>query len=252
MTFLHCDHVPECTGAVDKVFDGYASFQFMTTGGVFLSYDGQRHDLFGAWVWCAWPGPHTVFHVAHGQSHWDHRYIAFRGATVETWLSQGLLPRSPVPVARIAALSQDFDRILTFARRSDPLAHDVAEHLTSAMLLVLRDGGYGSQDSGNFLPAVDKWLFDRRFVRPDYEELADQLGIGLSTLRRKFRQQSGQSLHARFLEIRIEAARTLISDRSMPIKEVAHVLGFNDVYYFSKQFRRFVGVPPATFRRSIQ
>ena len=252
ITFLHCDHVPECTGAVDKVFQGYASIQFMMSGSVYLSYDGRRHDLDGPWVWCAWPGPHTVFHVAKGQSHWDHRYIAFRGSKVEVWLADGLLPDSPVPVGRLAALSQDFDRIITFARRSDSLGRNIAEQLTDAMLMILKDGGYGPHESDNFLATVDEWLFQNRFGRPDYESLASQLGMGESTLRRKFRQNAGQSLHARFLAIRIEAARALISDRSIPIKEIAHMLGFNDVYYFSKQFRKLVGVPPAAFRRSIQ
>ncbi len=252
ITFLHCDHVPRCTGAVDKNFDGYASIQFMTSGAIHLSYDERCYDLSGAWVWCAWPGPRTVFHVANGQVHWDHRYVAFRGGKVESWLADGLLPDTPVPVGRLAGLSQDFDRIMTFARRSDTLGRDIAALFVEAMLLVLKDGGYGWQKGDNFLATVDDWLFENRFERPNYDALASQLGMGTSTLRRRFRQQAGQSLHSRFLAIRIETARLLISDRSIPIKEVAHILNFNDVYYFSKIFRKFVGVPPATFRRSIQ
>ncbi|EGU57627.1 AraC family transcriptional regulator [Vibrio nigripulchritudo ATCC 27043] len=252
LTFMHCDHVPHCTGAVDKVFQGYASIQFMTSGAIDLSYGNRGYHLSGAWVWAAWPGPHTIFHASPKHGHWDHRYLAFRGTDVNSWLKSGLLPCSPIRIGRIGALSQDFDRILTYARRNDKTGKMVANHLLEAMLLMLQDGGYGLPEKDNFLALVDDWLFAHRFAKPDYDELAQTLGMGQSTLRRKFRDVSGQSLHARFIELQMETARLLIADRSIAIKEVAHRLGFSDVYYFSKQFRKYVGVPPATFRRSIQ
>ena len=139
-----------------------------------------------------------------------------------------------------------------FAKRSDPLGREIAQQLTRVMLLVLKDGGYGPQENDKFLADVDEWLFENRFEKPDYATLARSMGMGVCTLHRKFRRSAGQSLHNRFLAVRIQTAREMISDRSIAIEEVAHVLGFNDVYYFSRQFRRIVGMPPAAFRRSIQ
>jgi len=37
-----------------------------------------------------------------------------------------------------------------------------------------------------------------------------------------------------------------------PIKMIAARLGYNDVYFFSRQFRLITGVPPAIYRRSRQ
>ena len=252
ITFMHCDHVPRCTGAVDKVFEGYSSIQFMASGKLHLAYGKEEHDLCGAWAWAAWPGPHIVFRRAPSSTHWDHRYLAFRGPRVDSWLESGLLPKTPHRVQRVGAMSYDFDRLTRFARRGDDDGRRIAMHLAEALLLTLKDGGYGALARGDLVTTVDEWLYERRCERPDYGEIARSMHIAESTLRRLYRRETGVSLHARYLAIKLDAARELIADPRLSIKEIAYRLGYSDVYYFSKQFRRYFGVPPATFRRSIQ
>jgi iron complex transport system substrate-binding protein len=86
----------------------------------------------------------------------------------------------------------------------------------------------------------------------DYERLADACGMALSTLRRRFRRATGTPLHAYALQCRAAAARRLLGETDLPIKAVAARLGYRDVYFFTKQFRRLSGVPPAAYRRSRQ
>jgi len=252
LTFLHCDHVPRCVGAVDKVFEGYSSIQFMASGNLHLAYDTQTYDLEGAWAWAAWPGPKTVFHKGYSVAHWDHRYIAFRGERVDQWKEAGLLPDAPLRIDRIGSLAYDLDRIIVHVRASTDADIRIAGYLIEAMLLALKAARYCNEKKADLVSAVEAWLFEHRAGPPDYRLLARDLAMGESTLRRKYREETGGSLHARYLEIRLDAARDLIADQKLPIKEIAHTLGFSDVYHLSKQFKRRFGVPPATFRRSIQ
>jgi len=76
--------------------------------------------------------------------------------------------------------------------------------------------------------------------------------MGLSTLRRRFRQTTGTSIHAYALQCRIAAAREMLGSTDLAIKEVASRLGYTDVYFFTRQFRQLSGVPPAAYRRSRQ
>ena len=51
---------------------------------------------------------------------------------------------------------------------------------------------------------------------------------------------------------REEQTRRLLGETNDPIKHVAQQLGYRDVYFFSRQFRQFAGVPPAMYRKSRQ
>jgi AraC-like DNA-binding protein len=48
-----------------------------------------------------------------------------------------------------------------------------------------------------------------------------------------------------------EAGRLLL-ESPLPIKAIADRLGFSDVHFFTRQFRQFLGVPPATFRHNLR
>jgi AraC-like DNA-binding protein len=84
------------------------------------------------------------------------------------------------------------------------------------------------------------------------EAFARAWGMSLSTLRRKFRAATGVALHEYQIQARVAKARTLLGDTDLPVKVIAERLGYTDVYFFTRQFRQAVGVPPATYRRSRQ
>ena len=54
-----------------------------------------------------------------------------------------------------------------------------------------------------------------------------------------------------FFEQRIlEEAKKLLADQSLPIKSVAHHLDY-DVSNFTKFFKRFMGITPSAYRKSL-
>jgi len=50
---------------------------------------------------------------------------------------------------------------------------------------------------------------------------------------------------------RIDHARDLLALTPASIGEVAAAAGFSDIYYFSRLFKRRVGVSPSAFRRNL-
>ena len=87
---------------------------------------------------------------------------------------------------------------------------------------------------------------------PDYSRLATRYGLSLTTLREQFKAATGTTMHDYVLQNRMVAARTLLHETDLPLKAIADQLGYNDVFYFSRQFRRFVGVTPGGYRQSRQ
>ena len=79
--------------------------------------------------------------------------------------------------------------------------------------------------------------------------VAQQLGLSLRQLERRFKQQLGQTLHSEYMLVRVEKAHQYLQQTSLTVTEVAALTGFSSVEYFSKVYRRVFGVLPSTDRR---
>jgi len=79
-------------------------------------------------------------------------------------------------------------------------------------------------------------------------DLAEQCHYSPEQLTRIFKRLKGQTPNEFIIEVRMEAARELLLFSNLSVKEIAHSLGYSDVYFFSKQFRQRVGKPPKRFR----
>lgn len=78
--------------------------------------------------------------------------------------------------------------------------------------------------------------------------LAEQADLSESRFRFLFREMTGHSVTRYQNRLRILAAKDLLSSGLYAVGEVADELGFRDVYYFSRLFKRFTGLPPSAFR----
>lgn len=71
-------------------------------------------------------------------------------------------------------------------------------------------------------------------------------------LYRKLKAVTGWSVHTLIREIRIREAIRLLLSSEMNISEIAYNLGFSDPLYFSKYFKKEVGVAPQQYRKEHQ
>jgi AraC-like DNA-binding protein len=250
LIFLHGSATPRCNTRVDKHFDGYYTMQYMDRGAIDLSHDDRAWRLEGAWCWTAFPGPRIRFAPAVGTGNWSHRYVAFRGARVGRWIADRLYHREPQ--AAPDGTTPLFDALLEQSTRGGKWGTLRATNLLEQLLLRLAEA---RQQPASREPWLETLLarLDRagEFV-PDYEALAGEAGLSLSTLRRKFRAATGTPLHGYVQQCRLAKARHLLGETDWPIKQIAERLGYQDVYFFSRQFRALSGVPPAAFRKSRQ
>jgi AraC-like DNA-binding protein len=68
-----------------------------------------------------------------------------------------------------------------------------------------------------------------------------------SHLSKIFRQKTGTSPIDYFIDLKMQEAIRLLSNKSLRIKEVAFELGYDDPYYFTRIFTKQIGISPATF-----
>ena len=81
------------------------------------------------------------------------------------------------------------------------------------------------------------------------EELTEALGTAPATLNRVFRQQFNTSTIDYFINLKMEAAKSLLTSTNMQIQEIAQNTGYSSSLYFSSEFKKRVGLSPREFRK---
>lgn len=82
------------------------------------------------------------------------------------------------------------------------------------------------------------------------EQMAAELNISQSYFYSTYKKIFGVSPTEDLINIRISNAKKLLQFTSMPIKDIAAILGYSDPYHFSHQFRNTCGVSPREFRKT--
>ncbi|WP_127588225.1 helix-turn-helix domain-containing protein [Paenibacillus koleovorans] len=80
------------------------------------------------------------------------------------------------------------------------------------------------------------------------EELAAIVGLSPSHLRAVFKQVTGMTVNRYLQQVRISQARDLLLSGACNVSEAAERVGFQDIYSFSKLFKRMTGVTPSEYR----
>lgn len=97
----------------------------------------------------------------------------------------------------------------------------------------------------NILSYIDLNI-DRNF---SIQELAEISCTHPNYFIRLFKQQMGVPPIQYITRKKIEKAKELLSSTPSSVSEIADQLGFNDLFYFSKQFKKNVGLTPTEFRK---
>ena len=82
------------------------------------------------------------------------------------------------------------------------------------------------------------------------DDLAGVLGVGARHLRRLFLKHAGASPHAVAATRRVQRAKTMLDDTTMPISAIAFASGFSSIRRFNAAFRKVYRRPPSRIRRT--
>ncbi len=83
-------------------------------------------------------------------------------------------------------------------------------------------------------------------------EVAAAAGLSRSSLERRFTVVMRRTLRAEIQRVRLDAARRLLRESDVPLKQVAAKTGFGSVQYMTTVFRRQWGQTPGDYRREAR
>lgn len=86
----------------------------------------------------------------------------------------------------------------------------------------------------------------------DISSFSATMGFTSAYLTKIFNRYKGDTPLKYLTDIRIHEAKRLLSDTSLPIKEVGEQVGYPDQFHFSKTFRKLTGANPTAYRKTVR
>lgn len=83
------------------------------------------------------------------------------------------------------------------------------------------------------------------------EDVSNQVGLNSSYFSKMFKDETGESYTDYLNRARVEGSKHLLNQSSFSLVDIAQMVGFNDQSYFTKIFKKIVGVSPGKFRKNI-
>ena len=131
-----------------------------------------------------------------------------------------------IPPAKICSIRRRLEQI-GFVLIEDP-REELAERLRTTVIELARGG---------------------RMKRNLSEEIVSRIGHDYSSLSKLFSSVCGTTIERYFIAQKIERAKELLQDSTMPLGEIAERLGYSSTAYLSAQFKSVEGRTPTEFRR---
>lgn len=115
----------------------------------------------------------------------------------------------------------------------------------------LSENSSRNRTSDTIRHALDVMHSNLREAEVNFENIAVSHGICLDTLRKRFKRETGMSMHQYFIQLKINAAKTMLANLAYNVADIAEFLGFEDPYYFSRLFKTKSGLSPKNYRESL-
>ena len=145
-----------------------------------------------------------------------------------------------------------YNRSLAETSRETDDSHSLPEKSAPAFPSSELPAAKVSPSTPSLLAQIDHYLLAHLSDSLTVEKIARDNLISVSRLEHLIRSQYRCGVIHHFIALKIEKAKRLIRDRDLNFSQIAGVLGYPSVHYFSRQFKRVTGMTPSAYSRSIK
>lgn len=135
--------------------------------------------------------------------------------------------------------------------------HEVAVQCAKSLLIDTPrtwQSGYSSpprrrDHTDEKIHAAQAWLRSNCDGSFSFEELAARVNMSPRNFARRFKQATGETPLVHLHKLRIARAKALLERDRRTIQEIARAVGYEDVLFFRRLFKRYAGVTPQEYRK---
>lgn len=127
--------------------------------------------------------------------------------------------------------------------------YEVITFLAEQFDLWTHSVGYSSGE--NVLDEVLYYIHHNYRENLKLENIAPLFGYSNSYLGKVFNKKLGINFNSYVDQVRIDEAKQLLGQNQLKVYEIAEQVGYSNVDYFHKKFKKYVGTSPAEYRKSF-
>lgn len=116
----------------------------------------------------------------------------------------------------------------------------------------LKQKGYlnlESYDKTTIVNTVLEFINDNYMNEITLDVLSQNMYLSPIYVSKIFKESTGDSPINYLIKLRLSKAKILLEEGELPIKSIALAVGYNDVYHFSKLFKKYYSCPPSALKR---
>ena len=186
------------------------------------------------------------------------------GRTYKTKEAERVLIGGLVSEAELAFSSPLDDPMTTALERRECAAYGseqlVGAYIEELLIRLLRRGagerqGRGplqAQSRSEIFTRVDEYLGEHLSEALTIDRICRDNLVGRSRLQQIFHAETGGGVMEYFGKRKIEAAKEMIRRGSGNFTEIGEKLGYQSIYYFSRQFKKVTGMSPSEYSAGVR
>lgn len=185
---------------------------------------------------------------------WGEYWIGFKGEMAQRMEAAGYFsPKEPLVKIGLSntlmALYRDAIRLADKENIAcQQLVSGIVIHMLGHILYKERNRGAEVGRAEEIINEARQIMRERANHNLQVEDVARELGVGYSWFRQNFKRLMGVSPAQHITRLLMSRAKELLVSESIPIANIAYILGFENVGQFSTAFRRVEGISPRQFR----
>ncbi|MGG1633916.1 helix-turn-helix transcriptional regulator [Paenibacillus sp. NRS-1760] len=233
--------------------DSFPGFVFPLTGKIQFQFNDTPYIF----------SPGKVVHGAakmklgqkvFGETDWEYILVLYRICNSELEESSfshqhfelltGQSPRLNELIMRLWRVYNQRGGISKF--QTEMLFRDV---LNEALLCV--DNRQNSCESHTLFERVSHYIQEYYYQSLTIASLAEQNNVNRNRLSYVFRRHAGMGPAQYLLKYRINMAQEMLFTSDAPVQQIAETVGFADPFYFSRVFKKQIGIAPTEYREKF-
>jgi AraC family transcriptional regulator of arabinose operon len=233
----------------EVTFDSWAVAYIVGGKGTYSVNTGIEQTINEGTIFFVWPGA-TFSYGPIKNGYWDEYYIRFEGVRVDEWISVGFLKTDITNIGLDEKLKSKIENIFALMESGIPINSDRAALLLESLIFEFSNANNhkNPDEKSEFFTSVLNDISNCMYQSFDGRKIAERNHISLSTLRRHIKNSTGYSLHEFVNRLKVAEAKNLLLNTELRVKEVAKMLGYEDIYYFSRLFKKYSGISASDFR----
>ncbi|MCO5240174.1 MAG: AraC family transcriptional regulator [Chitinophagaceae bacterium] len=239
-----------------RILDEYQLIYITKGEGIFESANGKKKHIDEGSIVLLFPGEWHRFRPDE-RTGWDELWVGFKGPIMDNLIQQQFFQQRK-PVLHIGVHENIIHLMLEIIEKTQrektgyqPLVAGMVMHLLGQIHTLMKQQSFKAEDITESIINKARVIF-RTNIDQDIsiEKVAEELNVSYAWFRKAFKAYSGIAPHQYLLQLKIEKAKTLLTDHSRQVKEIAYALNFKSSFYFSKLFKEKTGFTPEQFRKT--